>query len=126
MKVNGLHSIVLYVRDPERSVKFYRDVLGLELTGVDGGVTLLRAGNARVVLHPADRERWPDPQMRMDAGGHTITFEVDNPDEWPSRLTSRGVAILEGPLDQMWGRVVFVKDPDGRVVALARPRRRTP
>ena len=29
MKVNGLHSIVLYVRDPERSVKFYRDVLGL-------------------------------------------------------------------------------------------------
>ena len=95
MKVNGLHSIVLYVRDPERSVKFYRDVLGLELTGVDGGVTLLRAGNARVVLHPADRERWPDPQMRMDPGGHTITFEVDNPDEWPSRLTSRGVAILE-------------------------------
>ena len=126
MKVNGLHSIVLYVRDPERSVKFYRDVLGLELTGVDGGVTLLRAGNARVVLHPADRERWPDPQMRMDAGGHTITFEVDNPDEWPSRLTSRGVAILEGPLDQVWGRVVFVKDHDGRVVGLARPRRRTP
>jgi len=36
------------------------------------------------------------------------------------------VAILEGPLDQVWGRVVFVKDPDGRVVGLARPRRRTP
>ena len=126
MKVNGLHSIVLYVRDPDRSLKFYRDALGLELIGVDGSVTILRAGNARIVLHPADRERWPDPQMRMDPGGHTLTFEVDDPDAWPPRLTSRGVAILEGPLDQVWGRVVFVKDPDGRVVGLARPRRPAP
>lgn len=124
MKVNGLHSIVLYVRDSERSVKFYRDVLGLELTGVEGGVTLLRAGNARIVLHPADRDRWPDSLMRVEPGGHTLTFEVDNPDEWVPRLTSRGNAILEGPLDQVWGRVVFVKDPDGRVVGLARPKPR--
>ena len=124
MKVKGLHSIVLYVHDPNRSVKFYRDTLGLELTGVDGGVTLLRAGNARIVLHPAEREHWPDPQMRMDPGGHALTFEVDNPDDWAPRLTSRGIGILEGPLDQVWGRVVFVKDPDGRVVGLAKARPR--
>lgn len=36
-------------------------------------------------------------------------------------LKRRGVTILEGPLDQNWGPVVFVCDPDGRIVALARP-----
>ena len=124
MKVTGLHSIVLHVRDLDRSVRFYRDALGLELTGVEGGVTMLRAGAARIVLHPADREHPSDGQMRAEPGGQTLTFEVDNPDDWIPRLAARGIAIFQGPLDQLWGRVVFVKDPDGRVVGLARSKPR--
>ncbi len=120
--VDGLYSVVLYVRDFEASLVFYRDRLGLQqLNPADGGVVSLDAGGAHVVLHRADRVTWPSAAGALEPGGHVLTFRVDDPDRWATALAGQGVRIVAGPLDQVWGRVVFVNDPDGRPVALARP-----
>ncbi len=121
MQLTGLYSVVLYVQDLERSLDFYQSRLGLALLTRDTAAVVLRAGSCNVVLHRADRVDWPDPTLSLKPGGHTLTFEVDNPDEWAYGLSRQGVQTLEGPIDQIWGRVVFVRDPNGRPIGLVRP-----
>lgn len=121
--MSALYSVLLYVRDLDASLAFYRDRLGLRPLGPPGDVAMLQAGACQVVLHPRDAGDWPAPGVTLDPGGMALTFEVDDPDAWAERLSREGVEIVRGPLDQVWGRVVFVRDPDGRTVVLARPRR---
>ena len=120
----ALYSVLLYVKDVEASLSFYRDLLDLQQLGpIDDGVAVLDAGGCRVVLHPMDGGDWPAPGVNLIPGGHALSFEVDDPDAWAKRLPREGIEVVRGPLDQVWGRVVFVRDPDGRTVALARPAR---
>jgi len=120
-RVDRLYSVLLYVKDLGSSLAFYRDRLGLPQLGPPGGeVAMLGAGSCLLVLHPADRADWPAPGVNLEPGGAALTFEVADPDGWAIRLSGEGVQVLAGPLDQVWGRVVFFRDPDGRTVALAR------
>lgn len=121
--VKALYSILLYVQNLDASVEFYRDQLGLEQTGpADDGVILLHTDDVVLVLHRADEgSDWPVPGMSHKPGGHSLTFQVDDPDAWAASLSNAGVEIARGPLDQAWGRVVFLTDPDDRIIALARP-----
>ena len=121
MKVSGLHSILLYVQDLEQAMHFYQSQLGLMQLSKDESTIVLRAGKCNLVLHRADKADWPDPKLRPEPGGHAVSFEVEDPDAWAVGLRGQGIEILEGPLDQVWGRVVFVRDPDGRLVSLVRP-----
>ncbi|WP_085900524.1 fosfomycin resistance glutathione transferase [Kiloniella majae] len=56
-KVTGLNHITLAVKDLDRSVTFYRDVLGLDLRKVWPGGAYLEAGSFWICLSP-------DPAVR--------------------------------------------------------------
>lgn len=122
--VDGLWSVFIYVDHLDRSLAFYRDFLGLRPLGPAGdGVVPLAGGSCLVALHPIHQASgdWPAPGFRFEPGGHALTFRVDDPDAWRARAEGAGVTVVAGPVDQVWGRVVFLRDPDARVVALARP-----
>ncbi len=122
--VAGLYSVLLYVHDLGASLGFYRDRLGLRQLGpADDSVAMLDAGKCMIVLHRTDGRGRSTATDTFQVGGHAVTFQVDDPDAWAVRLRSGGVPVVQGPMDQVWGRVVFVTDPDGRTVALARPTR---
>lgn len=121
-RVEGLFSILLDTRNRENSLGFYRDVLGLPLIEAASGDTvsvLSLGGGSILVLHAATDEEFHG--TGVDPGGHAVTFRVDDPSAWAERLTAAGIEH-EGPLEQVWGWAVFTSDPDGRSVALAKPK----
>jgi lactoylglutathione lyase len=110
---------IIATTDLERSLAFYRDLLGgsvaYEFAGPDGkpsyvGVNL---GSSHIGI---------GRDAAASAGGRTVSLWVyaEDCDALVGRLRSAGVTILEEPVDQPWGeRVARVEDPDGIHVHVA-------
>jgi lactoylglutathione lyase len=118
--VASLDYVILYVDDLERSLSFYRVLLGVVGTRRSETYAELVLENCRLGFYL--REAAPDLLGRSSEGsGAELLFLVEDVDAEADRLRSAGVRILSGPIDRPWGhRTVHVEDPDGHVVELAR------
>ena len=129
--VRDLDHVVLRIRDLERSLAFYRDVLGcpVEKRQEDLGLIQLRAGRSLIDLVPLDGKLGR-------AGGAGPAHEGRNVDHICLRVEPfDGVAIAAhlkahgieaGPVESRYGAEgqgpsMYVTDPDGNVVELKGP-----
>lgn len=119
-----LDALTLFVEDLEASASFYRDVLGLRGVHEDedstvfdlGGtlVNLLRTAAVGDLIEPAPVAP-PGVGARMQ-----LSAWVDDVDAACAVLKSRGVALLNGPVDRPWGmRTAAFTDPSGTVWEIA-------
>jgi lactoylglutathione lyase len=120
--------VILYVRDLDRAVAFYQDVVGLPLRLRRSGYAEFATANLKFGLY--ERDRLPGLVGAEAAGqepaGETL-FLVPDVDAEAERLHRAGQAILSGPSDRPWGhRTVHLLDPDGNVVELAQEIPRPP
>ena len=119
--VESVGYVILYVRDLEASVAFYRDAVGLPFKLRDAGYVEFVAGETRFGL--LERTRASDLIHREPTGGGPageVLFLVDDVDAEAERLRGLGVEFLSGPVDRPWGhRTLHLLDPDGFVVELA-------
>ena len=133
------------VTNIERSLAFWRDVLGFELshrahqtgdlareiTGVPGAeisLAVLKAPGHKIELleyhAPADRKHL-DPRP-CDAGHVHVAFTVDNLDAVLSIIAASGWKAAGEPQTLSSGpnvgrRVVYVRDPDGTTIEFMQP-----
>lgn len=111
---------ILSTPDLERSLRFYRDVLGGEVTyqfPAEGppGYVALTIGTMRLGIGLA-------PDAVPGAAGQRISLwiYVADCDEAVQRLRTGGSTVTEEPHDQPWGeRMARVLDPDGNEVIVA-------
>jgi lactoylglutathione lyase len=117
--VPSLDYVILYVTDLDRSLAFYRDLLGVVGTRRSDTYAELVLSNCRLGFY--DRRAAPDLLGREPRGsGAELLFLVDSVDDEVDRLVRAGVRVLTGPVDRPWGhRTVHLEDPDGHVVELA-------
>lgn len=117
----------------DEMVRFYRDVLGLDVT-LDAGAGVyceLAAGNAILALFRRDLmgqmigSELPAPG-RSDVAA--LTFEVDDVDETARELRERGADLVGEPSDYevAFLRVAHLRDPDGNLVEINAPLRTAP
>ena len=117
----GLDHIVLRVADVERSIAFYRAILGCreERRVASIGLVQMRAGSAMIDLVPAKGER---------AGGDLDHFALRiapwDADAILAHLEAHGVKA-EAPALRYWaegeGWSIYFDDPDGHTVELKGP-----
>lgn len=116
--IRGVDSVVLYVKDVDASLRYYRDLLGFSVIFVspeEGGVAGLQVGTARLILH-TDRETRLGylPASGVRGRGVILHIEVDDVDRYHADLVGRGVEISLAPTDESWGaRALYLYDPDG-------------
>ncbi len=109
-----LFAVCLLVENLERSVQFYRDVLGLQVKDTDEGFTNFQLQGTELAIfeQKAAVSMFPATYMRP-AGGALLAFQVERVDEACHTLTEKGVDIFEGPKTTPWGqRVAYFHDPD--------------
>ena len=129
MGVRGLDHLALTVADVERSLEFYRRVLGAQVLHEDlwrSGrlpVALLQLGQSRLSLHPEARPAQPHARVPTP-GSADLCLRFDAPIEEALRqLAAQRVEIVEGPVprpaaDGQLGRSVYFRDPDGNLLEL--------
>jgi len=111
--------VMIVVRDMERSVAFYRDVLGLKLLIHRDNCSQLDAGNIVLGLHPEGEEVHVTPTSGMSIG-----IYVDNMDKAVTEIRRRYGKIAIGPRSEPFGRWALVFDPDGYSVQIIEMARR--
>jgi lactoylglutathione lyase len=124
MRLNGL---LLYVRDLDQSLHFYRDVLGLPVVArPDPHVAIVGVGNSVLYLHvdPQDMPEWMTQSLngRYRGIGTILHLQVDDVHQMHKVLLNKGIEISLGPVDQPYGqRHLYLYDPDGYNIVLMQP-----
>ena len=103
--------ILLRPVDWDRSVTFYRDVLGLAVyREFPGGVVFFLGGGFLEVSGRSPSPAEPNLQLWL---------QVRDVDAAYQRLGGAGAAVLQAPKDEPWGlRECWISDPDGVRIGL--------
>jgi catechol 2,3-dioxygenase-like lactoylglutathione lyase family enzyme len=139
-RLTVLQRVAVVVRDQDRAVQWYRDVLGLavRVREPESGYVELALGRGAAALSlVAPRPQWGEPyysETMARVGARTgIVFQTDSVPALELRLRHAGARITQGPEPQPWGGLTLgFADPDdneflafqpGRVLVSAHGRR---
>jgi len=129
--VAGLAEIVLWVRDMDPALHFYRDLFGLEvISPPELPNKFLRAGEGEdgvpemivLIPHPDPAVGFPREKARRVL--HHLAFRVEGTgyDELKHRLEAEGLEVRSGIHPVLKGvRTFYVDDPDGNEVEVIAP-----
>lgn len=120
MPIHRLNHAVLYVRDVQRSVAFYRDVLGfIAIEGMSfHGAAFLRAPGSTndhdLGLFELGPQAQPSPAGRSSVGLYHLAWEVDtlaDLQDLAARLADADALV--GASDHGTTKSLYARDPDG-------------
>ena len=113
--------------DLQRSIAFYRDVLGFvtgdEWRGENGVLTgcEMHAGSVVFVLTQDDFAKGRDRKKGIGTRLHVTTAQ--DIDRLAAEIKARGGALDQEPTDMPWGeRLFMITDPDGFKLSIAQAR----
>jgi catechol 2,3-dioxygenase-like lactoylglutathione lyase family enzyme len=120
----GISAITLFVEDVETAKRFYQEVFGLPVVFEDDNsavfnfghtlINLLKVTAAPELIEPAV------PASREAGSRLVLTVQVDDVDAMCAELATRGVELLNGPMDRPWGiRTASFRDPGGHIWEIA-------
>ena len=129
--VAGLAEIVLWVRDTDAALHFYRDLFGLEVISPPAlPIKFLRAGQGGdgvpemivLVPHPDPAAAFPREKARRVLHHMAFRVEAGEYDALRDRLAGEGLEVRSGVHPVLKGvRTFYVDDPDGNEVEVIGP-----
>jgi len=113
-----LNHVHIGVRDLERSMAFYRDTLGLEVSEIPAASMASVQVGANLSLDLDHKPDLPDDTPKPVI----IGLLVESADETYAGLKARGAPLQAEPRDQYWGvRNFYLSDPDGYTIECVQP-----
>ena len=122
MRVKKLLHTRMRVSDIEQTIRFYTDVLGLEVverkTSPRGShLAFLKVANSEELIELCSFPASGPVKVQEDLVH--LAFEVDNLDETIRALEAKGIKITDGPTNKSSGsRFIFIDAPDGYEIEL--------
>lgn len=129
LRLRGIHHVTALCSDLERTVSFYRDLLGLTLvkrTNNEDDPDARHFYFGDVEATPGSLVTFMEyPMMEQGAVGvgviHHFALRAGSLDElsaWHAHLTAHGVQATE-PIDRTYYSSIYFRDPDGNIVEIA-------
>jgi lactoylglutathione lyase len=119
MAVKKIEHVGLMVKDLERSIAFYRDVVGLECRGTlvhtNPAITLAFLGFPGTTETELELIHGYNDDLPVEGKVHHLAFTVDNLDEEIERLKRLGVTFVDDAATTLpnGSRYIFFEGPDG-------------
>jgi lactoylglutathione lyase len=122
MRVQKLLHTRMRVSDIDQTIRFYTDVLGLEVverkTSPRGShLAFLKVPNSEELIELASFP--PSGPVKVQEDLVHLAFQVESLEETVKALNSKGVKITDGPTSSSSGsRFIFIDAPDGYEIEL--------
>jgi catechol 2,3-dioxygenase-like lactoylglutathione lyase family enzyme len=121
--IDHVDHIVLTTRDKDACIRFYTEVLGMNLERFAENRLALKFGTQKINLHEWGREFSPRAHVAVP-GSLDLCFIASIPLEAVvARLKKHSIAIIEGPVAKTGAqgpiRSVYVRDPDLNLVEIS-------
>ncbi|MDT4926701.1 MAG: hypothetical protein QOG01_4414 [Pseudonocardiales bacterium] len=121
----SIGAITLFVDNLDLTKQFYEDVFGLPVMFEDDDSAVFNFGNTLInLLKTAEAQSLIVPASVADpkAGSRMqLTINVEDVDAVCADLATRGVELLNGPMDRPWGiRTASFADPGGHIWEIAK------
>ena len=114
MTFRKVGAVILLVSDMERSIRFYRDTLGIPIKIKSKAWTEFFNKDTVLALHPAKKK------SKMKTGsGMLVGFEVSDLDSTVKKLKEKKVKFFKKPKEEPFGKHAIIEDPDGHLVSIA-------
>jgi glyoxylase I family protein len=129
LRIAGLHHVTLLCKDVERSLGFYRNLLGMRLVKQttnedDRGARHLffgdeegRPGTLITCLEYPDLDEGTVGRCST----HHLALAVETEEElagWRDYLSAQGIPVTD-VMDRTYFKSVYLRDPDGHIIELA-------
>ena len=122
-------TLLLVVRDAERSKRFYLDVLGASLYREYGGTSVVLQFQGMWLLLVTGGGPTPDkpdvtfaPPSDPSTVTHELTLRVPDCRAAYDELRSRGAEFLAPPVEYEYEIRAFFRDPDGHLLEISQVR----
>ena len=115
--LNKLFANCLLVNNFEKSLAFYRDILGLEVNSNEGKFADFKLEGTSLAIFEKEAATAMFPRKFMGNGGGVIlAFQVEDVQKTCDELITKGIEIFEGPKTTPWWQTVaYFNDPDGNI-----------
>lgn len=100
----------------ERTVSFFRDILGFPVLYEGSGYCFLKAGGVNIAIHPVDT----DSEFAPTGHGMYLDIMVADLQETRERLSDANIEIQREWKDHT-GRFLLIADPNGNLLELIEP-----
>ena len=117
IETSGIDHIVLHVDDPQKSKKFYTEILGMTVYREDGGQIFMHVGQQGVALFKTQGDT--PPTTGSDLNHLALNVATGTYETLKAELEKHGVAVSGRPGQD---RCIYFRDPDGhRLQLMVRP-----
>ena len=119
MNIKKVGNVILAVKDLDKSVKFYNELIGLPIKRQRRSWVDLGTSGALLSLHPASLTAQHIGSSIEN--GITIGFLVGDVTSAVEELKSKGVKIYRDIVDREAGKNAVILDPDDYLISLFEP-----
>ncbi len=119
MNIRKVGNVILAVRDLDKSLEFYHEIIGLPIKKQRRAWIDLGSTGALLSLHPASLTA--EHVGSSIENGITIGFLVGDVQSAVEELRSKGVKIYRDIIERAAGKNAVIQDPDNYLISLFEP-----
>jgi lactoylglutathione lyase len=118
-----ISAIILLVKDLNKSIDFYNNVLGMEKKQEsEDWVEFMKQGTV-LALHPIGKKSKSDEQRKISRnsknGNILIGFNVSDLESVCNDLNKKNVKFYKDLKNESFGKHAIIEDPEGNLISLA-------
>lgn len=114
MSFKKIGSVILIVSEMEKSLVFYKDILGLPIKSQSEAWTEFFVNGTVLALHPAENK------SKLKTGiSILIGFMVSDLETNVKKLKENKVKFFKEAKEEPFGKHAIIEDPDGHLISIA-------